>query len=280
MQKFIEEFTASLIQKGRSKKTIHQYVECLEFFLKFSEQKIDLESVERFKLYMVEDRGSTKKTANHYLVALRVFLKFLSKKHPPETPMPIEHIELFERVNHQKSLDLPTNEEMKTFLLHEDTQQNDAIVNLLAGTGMRVSEMLSLTVDAFGKGEKIKVTGKGSKERIVYPTKLARKKVINHLENRRVPPSVYALFANERSEMPLTPRAIQKMIAERSDYLLGEKKITPHTLRHWYATQLIKKGQPIELVQKILGHSSIATTQIYTHPTEDMLKDAADSLNN
>ncbi len=144
--------------------------------------------------------------------------------------------------------------------------RDNAIVEVLYSTGLRVSELVSLRIDNlfFGEGY-IRVVGKGDKQRLVPVGSAARDKIQLYMELRRPKRSSEAtLFLNNRGE-PLT-RIMVFNIIKQAAYLAGiDKNISPHTLRHSYATHLLEGGANIRQVQELLGHESISTTEVYTH---------------
>ena len=158
-------------------------------------------------------------------------------------------------------------------------KRNQAIVELLYGTGMRVTELSSLNVDDINLDDDIiKVMGKGSKERIIPFSKPAKTAIYNYLKYReQVPRENYhqsllskALFINCIGKR-LSPRSIRRMINKYMQLACLNKKISPHVFRHTFATHLLNGGADLRSVQELLGHESLSTTQIYTHITKDKL---------
>lgn len=155
----------------------------------------------------------------------------------------------------------PLNKDNK-FLLRDI-----AIMELLFSTGLRVSELCSLSNDVDLSQGEISVMGKGSKVRVVFLTDDAldaiREYRINYLDNNN--------FTSDKL-FPVTPRTVERLIKKYSVMAGISKKITPHVLRHSFATNLLQNGADIRSVQAMLGHSNISTTQIYTHVTDSHLK--------
>ena len=151
--------------------------------------------------------------------------------------------------------------------------RDNAIVEVLYSTGLRVSELITLRIDNlfFGEGY-IRVIGKGDKQRIVPVGSAARDKIQLYMELRRPKrPSEATLFLNNRGE-PLT-RVMVFTIIKQAAMLAGiDKSISPHTLRHSYATHLLEGGANIRQVQELLGHESISTTEVYTHVSRKQLR--------
>lgn len=151
--------------------------------------------------------------------------------------------------------------------------RDNAIVEVLYSTGLRVSELISLRIDNlfFGEGY-IRVVGKGDKQRLVPIGSAARDKIQLYMELRRPrKPSEATLFLNNRGE-PLTRIMIFNIIKQAARLAGVEKNISPHTLRHSYATHLLEGGANIRQVQELLGHESITTTEVYTHLDREHLR--------
>ena len=146
-----------------------------------------------------------------------------------------------------------------------------AVIELLYGTGCRVSELTSLVVDdVTADPELIKVTGKGGKQRIVPVGTKAQESVANYLAVRPklMKVATPALFVNKRGR-PLSRQNVWDIIKLAASRAGIEHTVSPHTLRHSYATHLLERGASVRIVQELLGHSSVNTTQIYTHVSAD-----------
>ncbi len=277
------------IEKGRSLKTIDNYGRYLNFFEKYLQDKgikdikdINRQHIRDFRLYLnrkkttgfdkSQDEYIGKKTQNYYLISIRSFLKFLQKNEiasvSPETidlaKIPERHIsfmtdnELGSLLNAPK---MPINKDNKYIL------RDIAILELLFSTGLRVSELCSLSNDIDLTQSEISVRGKGSKVRVVFIAEDAMQAVkeykSKYLHNNKVVTD--KLF-------PVTPRTIERIVKKYAIMAGISKKITPHILRHSFATNLLQNGADIRSVQAMLGHSNISTTQIYTHVTDSHLK--------
>jgi len=250
-----------------------------------------------------------RKTQNYYLIALRVFLKYLAKRNIAS--LPAERIELAKTP--QRDLDLITEEELRRLLDIKGDETKDlrdrAILELLFSTGLRVSELCALNRDSFNEARagEISIRGKGGKIRVVFISEEAKQAVKNYLDKRT--DTEEALFVSDRlmsfatpftarrrekskfsaenyasrakdinlsrlsSCSRLTPRSVERMIKQRAIKAGISKKVTPHIIRHCFATDLLSNGADIRSVQALLGHSNIATTQIYTHITDKQLRD-------
>lgn len=285
------------VEKGRSLKTIENYDRYLKRFLEFSKindpQEINEELLRKYRLGLnrvVLKNGNNldRKTQNYYLIALRVFLKYLAKRNI--VSLPPDKIELAKTP--QRELDLITAEELQRLLdapLKDSAVspnglkplRDKAILELLFSTGLRVSELCSLNKDTFSEARngEISIRGKGGKIRVVFISDSAKMALKNYLDKRK--DTEDALFiriplCNQQATSynpRLTPRSIERMIKQRAIQAGISKKVTPHVLRHCFATDLLSNGADIRSVQALLGHSNIATTQIYTHVTDKQLRD-------
>jgi len=271
-QQFLEHLE---VEKGRSLKTVENYDRYIKRFLEFakisSPSRIDDELVRKYRLFLNREEKSNgenldRKTQNYYLIALRVFLKYLAKRNIAS--LPAERIELAKTP--QRDLDLITEEELQRLLDVKGGEtkdiRNKAILELLFSTGLRVSELCALNRDSFGeaKNGEISIRGKGGKIRVVFISESAKQAVKNYLDKRG--DTEEALFF-------ITPRSVERMIKQRAIEAGISKKVTPHIIRHCFATDLLSNGADIRSVQALLGHSNIATTQIYTHVTDKQLRD-------
>lgn len=268
------------IEKGRSLKTVENYDRYLKRFLDFAKIlslfQIDEELIRKYRLFLNREEKSNgenlnKKTQNYYLIALRVFLKYLIKRNIKSISPDV--IELAKTP--QRDLDLITEEELRRLIDIKGKEIKDlrdkAILDLLFSTGLRVSELCSLNRDSFNeaKNGEISIRGKGGKIRVVFISEEAKQAVKNYLDKRI--DAEEALFISLSSR--LTPRSIERMIKQRAIEAGISKKVTPHVIRHCFATDLLSNGADIRAVQTMLGHSSISTTQIYTHITDKQLRD-------
>ena len=282
------------IEKGRSVKTRENYQGYLQKFLSFlstylnKDEKlieikdINYETVREFRLYLNRLRtknqvGLSKKTQNYYLIALRSFLKFLRKNdieclNPDKIELPkipSREIEVISWKELERLLNAPKSNSLKDL-------RDKAILELLFSTGMRVSELVSLNRDDVNPDkDELTIKGKGNKIRLVFLSKRARKAIENYLAHRKDVSE--ALFAptskNLKEPKRLSQRSIQRIIAKRAREAGITKKVTPHTLRHMFATDLLQNGADLRAVQMLLGHSQISTTQVYTHLADKELKE-------
>jgi site-specific recombinase XerD len=275
------------IEKGRSLKTIENYDRYLSRFLAFAKVKnakdIDANLVREFRLWLnrqpvgyKKDETISRKTQNYYMIALRSFLKFLSKREIESlSPEQIELAKIPER-----SLDLITSTELARLLSGPEgddisSLRDKAILELLFSTGLRVSELCSLTSDVdFPSGE-FSIRGKGGKVRVVFVSDEAKSAVQKYLKARKDMND--AMFVstpkNKREPSPLDRRSILRIVKKYAVKAGISKKVTPHVLRHMFATDLLSNGADLRSVQMLLGHANISTTQVYTHLTDKQLRD-------
>lgn len=284
------------IEKNQSKRTLVNYQHYLGRFLEFTKDtelsKINLEMVKKYRLFLnrFEFRPNeplSVKTQNYHIIALRAFLKYCAKQ-DWKTLEP-EKIELSKIPD--RTVEYLTREELERLFEAVDTSniiglRNRAIMEFLYSTGLRISELTSLNRDQVNleRGE-FQVRGKGRKMRIVFLSERAKTWITDYLEERD--DGYEPLFLNHRrarkkkegavtmkgEHRRLTDYTIQEMV-RRTAYEAGiVKKVTPHVLRHSFATELLINGADIRSVQEMLGHASITTTQIYTHLTNKKLKE-------
>ncbi|MEI8270186.1 MAG: site-specific tyrosine recombinase/integron integrase [bacterium] len=278
------------IERGSSLNTVENYQRYLTRFFEFTKVKnpIDItdEKVREFRLYLNRQSsgnnratGETlkKKTQNYYLIGLRGFLKYLAK-HKIDT-LPADRIELAKVP--ERSLDLISTAELERLLKAPDgndlkSLRDKAILLLLFSTGLRVSELCSLTRDVNFQSGEFSIRGKGSKVRVVFISDDAIKAINQYLKQR--PDMDDALFVKVGDEKGdgkegLARRSIERIVKHYAIKAGISKKVTPHVMRHCFATDLLSNGADIRSVQMMLGHSNIATTQIYTHVTDKQLRE-------
>lgn len=277
------------IEKGRSVKTIENYDRYLTRFLSqtklSSPAKLDERTVRDFRLWLNRQPGISgamkRKTQNYYMIALRAFLKYL-RKHEIESLSP-EKIELAKVGG--RDLDLITADELNRLMkgpVGESLQalRDRAILELLFSTGLRVSELCSLNSDLDLTRDEFSVRGKGDKVRVVFLSVSAKKAIAEYLKKRSDMSD--ALFVGygragkggKGKDAPrLTPRSVERMVKHYAVQAGITRKVTPHVIRHSFATDLLENGADLRSVQALLGHANIATTQVYTHVTDKHLRD-------
>ena len=279
------------IERGRSVKTVENYDHYLTRFLGFiktdNPAEIKDEPVRQFRLWLnrqltghdkAKSETLSKKTQNYYLIAIRAFLKYLAR-HEIKT-LPSERIELAK--TGERSLDLITGVELSRLLDAPNgtdlkSLRDKSILELLFSTGLRVSELCSLTSDIDLNSDELSIRGKGGKIRVVFISDEAKKAVKAYLTARKDMND--ALFVHVGKEIvkkeanPLNKRTVERIVKQYAIKAGISKKVTPHTMRHLFATDLLSNDADLRSVQALLGHSSIITTQIYTHVTDKHLRD-------
>jgi site-specific recombinase XerD len=276
------------IERGRAIKTVENYDHYLTRFFKQTGVKepgdITEEKVREFRLWlnrqMTRDGTTMKKrTQNYYLIALRAFLKFLRKR--KLASLSPELIELAKVP--QRELDLITDLELGRLL---DAPEGDsiaslrdrAIMELFFSTGLRVSELTSLDRDLDLTRDEFSVRGKGDKVRVVFLSADAKEAIKKYVAARKdMDEPLFAQLASKSGttqgkSLRLTPRSIERIVKKYAIKAGITRKVTPHVVRHSFATDLLQNGADIRSVQALLGHANIATTQVYTHVTDAHLK--------
>jgi site-specific recombinase XerD len=279
------------IEQNRSQKTIANYHHYLMRLVDFGGNELEVleitpEFVRKWRLWLNRLGTNTsdelqRSTLNYHLIALRSFLKYCAKR--DIEAMPADKVELA-RVK-RKQVTFLSDDEMERLLQQPKTNdvaglRDKAILELLYSSGLRVSELVNLNRDHINlKRMEFMVRGKGQKDRPVFISPQAADWVQKYLEAREdTSPALFARVGGVKrvdttgDYLRLTARSIQRIVA-RYALLAGiTKKVSPHSLRHSYATDLLMNGADLRSVQAMLGHSNIATTQIYTHVTDQHLK--------
>jgi len=295
IQEWKREFLEYLeIERGRAIKTIQNYDHYLTVFMNQTKvtQPEDVTSplVRDFRLWLNRQSSGnnratgqtmSKKTQNYYLIALRSFLKYMTK-HGCKT-MSADQIELA-KIG-ERSIDIISDKELERLLdapnIEETTEikyRDKAILEMLFSTGLRVSELCSLTNDIDLSRDEFSVRGKGGKVRVVFLSPAAKTALQEYFKERK--DFSDALFVNvsknknkEDKNKGLDRRSIERIVKRYAIIAGITKKVTPHVIRHCFATDLLSNGADIRSVQVMLGHADISTTQIYTHVTDAKLKE-------
>lgn len=260
------------IEKNHSLATISNYDHYLRRFLNFTKIKspiqIKTEAVRQYRLEL-NRLGIGKATQNYHLIALRGFLRYLAKRDIKS--LAAEKIELAK--TSQRQVEFLEADELERFLEAPKNLRDKAILETFFSTGLRVSELCSLNRDSINleRGE-FSVRGKGGKIRPVFLSDSAKGTLMAYLKKRTDPEP--ALFVNQQTSSRLTARSIQRIVKKYAIKagIVG-KRVSPHTIRHSFATDLLRANADLRAVQALLGHSSITTTQIYTHVTDPHLKE-------
>lgn len=279
------------VEGGRSSHTAENYKLYLERFIEFTNDinvsLITPEIVRKYRLWLnryrnFNDTELATITQSYHLIALRGFLGYLSKRNivslaPNKIELPktsrrqvtFLHYDEIERII--DSIDIS----------NEPGLRDRAIIELLFSSGLRVSELVNLNKDHINtKRREFMVRGKGQKDRPVFISESASQHIENYLHSRtdNLPPLFLSYSRNIESSNSgdyrrLTPRSIQRIINKYTKIAGITKHVSPHTMRHSFATDLLMNGADIRSVQTMLGHSSITTTQVYTHVTDQHLRE-------
>jgi len=290
LNKLLTEFLEYLeVERNRSQKTIENYHHYLKRFLLWAKisrpEDITMDLIRNYRLHlnrMAEEHGTELKkiTQNYHVIAIRSFLKYLAKR--DIKTLAAEKIEVGKNPTHE--IEFLDGDEVERLL--EAASANDlkslrdrAILELLFSAGLRVSELIHINRDQINLArQEFSVKGKGDKIRIVFISDTAKHALEKYLDKRTdMDEAIFIRFSikknTENQETKrLTPRSVQRIVKFYAAKAGIVKDVHPHTLRHSFATDLLANGADIRSVQTMLGHSSITTTQIYTHITNTQLK--------
>jgi site-specific recombinase XerD len=286
IRKFLEHLE---VTKNSSPKTLENYTHYLKRFQEFLHKdpkpsELTLDQIHEYRLYLnriINDQGKGLgiKTQNYHVIALRAFLKYLTRNDIPcLAPEKIELSKIPER-----TVEVLSREEIERIFAvigkAKMGRRDTAIIETLYSTGLRVSELTSLNINQVDlKRGEFMVRGKGDKPRVVFLSVRAIEAIEKYLALRD--DNFKPLFINrlksdilEEEKRRLSNVSVQSIVRKYALKAGIIKKVTPHTLRHSYATELLNNGADIRSVQEMLGHSSITTTQIYTHVSNKKLKE-------
>lgn len=281
------------IEKGLASKSQENYSRFLKKFMNWLESN-DLTDLKphqlspthiwNYRVYLSRQSKKTlkKSTQNYYLIALRSLLNYFANQNI--LSLPAEKIKLAKDKD-DKKVNFLTLEQIEKLLSAPNTSKriglrDRAILESLFSTGLRIAELVSLNREQINlktadKGLELGIVGKGNRPRTVYFSARAIHWLKEYLTNRR--DKGKALFINyqrgRNGYLRLTPRSIEKMIKKYALLAGLPSQTTPHTLRHSFATDLLSQGVDLRVIQEFLGHRNIATTQIYTHVTNQRLRD-------
>ncbi len=274
------------IEKGRSIKTVENYDRYITRFIAFAKisapKHIEERTVREFRLHLNRQPGTSStmkhKTQNYYMISIRAFLKFLRKR-GIESLNP-ERIELA-KVG-ARDLDLISSQELDRLMQGPKgttlrALRDKAIMELLFSTGLRVSELCSLNRDLDLSRDEFSIRGKGEKVRVVFLSTEAKAAIKAYLDKRGDVDEALFIQMGKASknahELRLTPRSVERLIKQYAIKAGITRKVTPHVIRHSFATDLLENGADLRSVQALLGHANIATTQVYTHITDKHLRE-------
>ncbi len=287
------------IEKGLSNNTQRNYEQYLKLFLRWLKEtgeenllphQLTAEHVWDYRLYIARTyrtpRGEylTKKSQNYYLIALRALLTYLAERDIeslPSSKIKLAKQKSDETISFLEVRDIAAMIEIPDIKTDKGLRDR-TIMELFFSSGMRISELVALNVDQMSmlkdgstsRTYELSIVGKGKHVRTIFISPRAAEWIRAYLKSRKdVEKPLFINLRSNTDNVRLTPRSIQKMIS-RAAMLAGvSKKVTPHTLRHTYATDLLEHGADLRSVQELLGHKNVATTQIYTHVTNKRLRD-------
>lgn len=287
------------IEKGRSLKTVENYDHYLSRFLEFSKAKTPKDITDslmrEYRLWLNRQvtrtgKGGVKdtlkrKTQNYYLIALRAFLKYLRKREIAAlSPERIElakvgdrHLDLISSEELERLMDAPKGSDVKDL-------RDKAMLELLFSTGLRVSELCSLDRDLDLSRDEFSIRGKGDKVRVVFLSQEAKDTIRDYLKKRDdIDDALFVQLgknAQYAESARLTSRSVERIVKQYAIKAGITKKVTPHVIRHSFATDLLQNGADLRSVQALLGHANITTTQVYTHVTDAHLRDVHRQFHN
>jgi site-specific recombinase XerD len=290
LNKLLREFLEYLeVERSRSQKTIENYHHYLKRFLLWAKiskpEEITIDLIRNYRIHLnrlSDEKGNELKkiTQNYHVIAIRSFLKYLTKR--DIKTLSAEKIEVGKNPSHE--IEFLDSEEIQRLLAaasRPDVKalRDRAILELLFSAGLRVSELTSINRDQINltRGE-FSVRGKGDKIRIVFISEAAKLALEKYMDKRTdMDEAVFIRYSKKKNtedqtNKRLTPRSVQRIVKFYAAKAGIVKDVHPHTLRHSFATDLLSNGADIRSVQTMLGHSSITTTQIYTHVTNEQLK--------
>lgn len=279
------------VEGGRSAKTAENYKLYLERFVDFSNnievEKMTTEMIRKYRLWLNRYKNNNDKelatiTQSYHLIALRGFLTYLSKRDIPS--LSPEKIEL-PKVS-RKQVTFLHYDEVERLLERIDVSsevglRDHALIELLFSSGLRVSELVNLNRDHINtKRREFMVRGKGQKDRPIFISESAASHIEDYIATRmdNLGPLFLSYSRNNVTDNTgnyrrLTARSIQRIVTRYARLAGITKHVSPHTMRHSYATDLLMNGADLRSVQAMLGHSNISTTQVYTHVTDQHLRE-------
>ncbi len=285
MRELIEQFLSYIsVEKGMADNTLSSYKRDLDRFADYLKSK-KIDSIDKIQRQMInsfmmaeKDRGLGSNSISRELACIKSFFKFLLK----ENIIKEDAATIIESPKLWKKLPSTLNIDEVVILLNAPNVRDimeirdKACLELMYATGMRVSELVNLKMDDINMDVGfVKCFGKGSKERIVPFGKKAKESIQRYLEKSRpkfLKKNISNFLFLTRLSKPMSRQSFWKIIKRYVKIAKIKKKVTPHSLRHSFATHILERGADLRIVQEMLGHSDISTTQIYTHVSKDRLK--------
>lgn len=283
--KYVEQYLEYLtVQKNYSSYTVFNYKEDIMFFLDFCKNEnisylnVNYHDAKKYLFYLYEEKAEKATTVSRKISSLRSFYKYLASRQIVDN----SSFDLLKLPKKEKKLPryFEYNELLELFDVPDiDTplgQRNRLILELLYATGIRVGELVRIKLSDISKERKIiYILGKGNKERIVYFNDVTLKYLEVYLNNGRCEldkKNIDYLFLNARGSV-LTTRGVQDVLEKIIKRTALSKNLSPHMIRHSFATHLLNEGCDLLSVQQLLGHASLSATSIYTHVTVDRMKE-------
>ena len=296
LEKLVDSYLRHLtIERGMAKNTVMAYRRDLALYISFLEQReikdikeVTELNVQDYAQYLVVTKGMVSTSVARMLAAVRGFHKFLLLENlvkkdvaatvkPPKSPKRLPKAISIAEVEALLKASGPEPDDVSMMASDPVKVRDRAILELLYATGARVSELVNMDVDDLVDPEIVRLFGKGSKERLVPVGRYAQAALQSYLV--RIRPTLVllskgtpALFLNQRGTR-LSRQSVWQIISDAATAAKIEREVSPHTLRHSFATHLLEGGADVRVVQELLGHASVATTQIYTLVTVDALRE-------
>lgn len=269
-QKDLEKFSSYMLGERKSPHTIKEYSFLVSIFLDFLKkplEKCSVEDIESYKHYLASVKKYSKTTQYLAIKALKHYYKFKKETVPLNLTVP-------KRPKKMPNY-LSEKETSRLLSVSSDNVRTHLVVALLAHTGMRVGELCSLRISDVDLDENVISihSGKGDKDRIVIIPDYCKSLISEYLPERYRMSSDSDFLLVSRKGTRFDSSTIQRMVRELAHEAGIAKRVTPHVLRHTFATAVLRNGGDIRFIQQLLGHASVATTQIYTHVDDSALKE-------
>ena len=277
IEKFLEHLKLDLNYSEQTIKSYQQDIESFKNYLNSKGTDIEQANPQLTRMYLSKEMkdGKTKVTCCRRIAGLRHFYEFLVRSNfIRENPFlfvgaPKKEIRYPEALYLEQVESLFAKNKERT----DDLKYRDqAIIELLYATGVRVSELVNIKMNAVDfRNRTIRVFGKGRKERMVMFSKSCQKTIAEYIRSNPLKQSIDYLFTNAKGEQ-LTTRGVEYILDQIQNKCGIQLGLHPHMLRHTFATHLLEGGADLRVIQELLGHESINTTQIYTHITEEAMR--------